>query len=428
MWAHWSQACVTTRFTDDSRNEPAMNDHPTTETTADAGNNRPADDQADARFGDDLGDIAVEPPGTVARPRLPLLLAALALLLSILALGSSAWLLAVSGSDPGEELATTAYVDRLAADIRGTEAATRSLQQRVDEFAAARNSGSSDLEEAERRFEQRLRSFEDIEGRVSGVESSFAALKGISTGVRDSWLLAEAEYYMQIANAQVQLAGNPELAALALGLADETLRAIPDPGLIEVRRALAEELQRLEAVDRPDVEGATLTLASLASVASDLPLGSQLQAGAAADVDAAPGPGLEGTDRALASLKNAISGIVTVRRSDEDVRPLMAPEAAYFLRANLSLQLQAARIGLLRGEQAIFQASLDDALAWLHEYYDVESAPVQSALLTISEIRNSVFTAALPDISNSLRLLRAYSAFRAATERTGDGRDAGQPQ
>jgi len=381
----------------------------------------------DASFGDDLGDIAVEKPSVPGRSRSALIATGIATLLSLVALVVSGLLLLRDAGD-AEQLATTDYVDRVAADLRAVDPALRDLQRRIDELAASQGATARERADADRQLEQRLAALEGVEGRVASLESSFAALRGISTGVRDAWLLAEAEYYMQIANAQLQLASNPELAESALELADGTLRAISDPGLIDVRRALADELQRLEAVERPDIEGATLTLASLATVVGGLPLKPELSSAAAGSGDTGPGPELEGTDRAIASLKDALGGLVTVRRSDETIRPLMAPEAAYFLRANLALQLQAARLGLLRGEQTIFRQSLDDALAWLREYYDVESAPVKSAILTITEIRNSAFTAALPDISGSLRLLREYSAFRSATERGAGDTDTGQPQ
>ncbi len=80
------------------------------------------------------------------------------------------------------------------------------------------------------------------------------------------------------------------------------------------------------------------------------------------------------------------------------------------MRANLALQLQAARLALLRGEEAIFERSLDDAAAWLTEYYDTKSTPVQSALQTIANIRGSALSVAIPDISESLRLLRQFNA------------------
>ena len=89
----------------------------------------------------------------------------------------------------------------------------------------------------------------------------------------------------------------------------------------------------------------------------------------------------------------------------------MTPEAEYFLRTNLTLQIQAARLALLRNEQAVFQQSLDDASAWLGLYYDRESAQVASALQTIAEIRDSMIAVTTPDISESLRLLRQYETL-----------------
>jgi uroporphyrin-3 C-methyltransferase len=91
--------------------------------------------------------------------------------------------------------------------------------------------------------------------------------------------------------------------------------------------------------------------------------------------------------------------------------PLLTPDAIYFLRTNLTLQLQAARLALLRGEQAVFQQSLDDAAAWLELYFDADSAQVGGALQTIAEIRAGVFDVAAPDISESLRLLRQFKTI-----------------
>lgn len=121
-------------------------------------------------------------------------------------------------------------------------------------------------------------------------------------------------------------------------------------------------------------------------------------------------------DRAMASLKNAVGGVVSVRRADEAMQPLIAPEAQYFLRANLALQLQAARLALLRGEEGIFRQSLNDADSWLDEYYDPGSTAVQSARETIAEIRDSVISVAMPDISRSLRLLRQFNLLAEADQ------------
>jgi uroporphyrin-3 C-methyltransferase len=247
------------------------------------------------------------------------------------------------------------------------------------------------------------------------------ALQGISTGARDNWWLAEAEYYMQIANAQLQLAGNPRLARLALKFADERIRALGNPGLTEVRRALAQELRALEAMEKPDIEGITMQLASLADSVESLPI--QENVTRTRDTDPAIGEDAGPLDRALASIKGIFTDMVSVRRTDEAVRPLLSPDARYFLRANLRLQMQTARLAMLRSERAVFEQSLEDAASWLREYFDTDSPAVESALATIEQARDDYVTAESPDISRSLALLRQYRSRAAPEAPAPDGRE-----
>ena len=314
----------------------------------------------------------------------------------------------------GESREDDAAIAAVTSSVRAVQDSVATVQQNVaamsDELAAR----DSEITAIERRFSDRLRQIESLPGRMAAIEGTVSSLQGISTGARDAWLLAEAEYYMQIANAQLQLAGNPHLASLALGLADERLLQMANPALTDVRRALALELRSLDIMEKPDTEGVTLTLASLAAVVDSLPLKHEVDL-SVDEGEAALDPELTGVDRALASMKSAIDSAITVRRVDETVQPLIAPESQYFLRANLALQLQAARLAMLRGEESVFRQSLDDAASWLTEYFDTESAAVRSSLQTITQIHGSAFSLATPDISESLRLLRQFTAFSDAT-------------
>ena len=301
-----------------------------------------------------------------------------------------------------------------------------SLQQRIDEFDMSlasldtkiadipRPDYSGDLDAVRRDVDEQIRLLNSLPARMSTIENSVASLAGISAGARETFLLAEGEYYLQIANAQLQLANNPHLATLAMGMADERITQLSDPALTDVRRAIADELAALEVMEKPDLEGATLTLASLASVVESLPLAGGLVDGERAvgeeNIDASA------ADRAWSSVKDAMSGLVKVTPPDQAKLALVTPDAEYFLRSNIALQLQAARLALLRGEQRIFEATLDDTSALLESYFDVESTQVQSAQQTIAEIRSSAVTTAMPDISASLRLLRQYRTLRENNE------------
>ncbi len=266
---------------------------------------------------------------------------------------------------------------------------------------------AGDVDGLERDLNDRMRQIDALPSRISDLEQSLATLQGISTGAKDTWLLGEAEYYMQLANAQLQLAGNPESAARALDMADERIAQLANPALTDVRRALADELAALEGMATPDIEGLSLTLASLARVVESLPLRpiERLEEEPTEGSDEEIGS----LDRAWNSVKQAASGLVKHRSTDQEIMPLISPDAEYFLRTNLTLQLQTARLSLLRGEQAIFEQSLDDANAWLALYFDPESAAVDGATRTISEIRDGMISTAPPDLSESLRLLRRFN-------------------
>ena len=337
----------------------------------------------------------------------------LAVLLSVIALIAalySAFETWTSGDESSAEQ-SLASIESLGRRVDRSGTALEELESRIGQITHP--DYSDDIAAVRQDVEEQLRLLNSLPARMSAIESSVASLAGISAGARETFLLAEAEYYLQIGNAQLQLANNPHLAALALSMADDRVTQLSDPALTAVRRAIADELAALAVMEKPDLEGATLTLASLARVVESLPL-----AGEAAEEDIAEAPESEqsGVGRAWASTKNAMSGLVRVTPPEQAKFALVAPNAEYFLRSNIALQLQSARLALLRGEQAIFEQTLDDTSALLDTWFDADSEQVAGAKLTISEIRKDVFTTSPPDISGSLRLLRQYLTVRESAE------------
>jgi uroporphyrin-3 C-methyltransferase len=328
----------------------------------------------------------------------------LAFLVSIIAFaaaGYTAW----QGWLTGRDTSASDNYARLENRLASSDASLAELEAKIAALDAEDPDIEATLSALRQELDERVRLLSSLPARMSTLEGSVASLAGVSEGARDAWILAESEYYMQIANAQLQLANNPHLAALALKMADERIVQLANPALTDVRRAISDELAALDVMEKPDIEGATLTLASLARVVDSLPL-----AAAAETDDETTGvdPELSGAGRAWASVKNAMSGLVKVTPPERAKLVQMSPDAEYFLRNNIALQLQSARLALLRGEQAIFEQSLDDTSALLNDYFDAGSTQVIGALATIAEIRGHVFSADVPDISESLRLLRQF--------------------
>jgi len=348
-------------------------------------------------------EVEVEDSEQAEQPKKGNGIAWLALLVSVIALAAVAytqvqtWL----ADDNSGEVDNVARIEGLDRRIDESNAALATLDSRLGQISHPDYGAEFDglrrhIDGLRRDTEDQLSLLNSLPSRMTTIEDSMASLAGISAGARQTFLLAEAEYYLQIANAQLQLANNPHLALLALGIADERVTQLSDPALTAVRRA-----------------SATLTLASLARVVESLPLASiASEDGSVLEDDTEQ----SGIDRAWDSVKDAMSGLVKVTPPDQAKLALVSPDAEYFLRNNLALQLQSARLALLRGEQVIFEQTLDDTSALLDSYFDTNSAQVASAQLTISEIRSSVFTATAPDISESLRLLRHYRTLSETVE------------
>jgi uroporphyrin-3 C-methyltransferase len=330
----------------------------------------------------------------------------LALFLSLLTLAAVGYMIVEDRRTRAVEEASGDSLQRLAGRVDESRESLSSVNESLEDLVSSDESLQSSIADLQSDVSSRADLLESLPGRMSNLENSVAAMQGASAGARDTWLLAEAEYYMQIANAQLQLGNNPRLAMLALEMADERVVQMADPALTDVRRALAGELAALEAMEKPDLEGATLTLASLARVVDSLPL--RTAGSSAGDAGDAPAEEQGAAARAWASAREAMSGLVKVTPPDEETRALLTPDATQLIRSNLALQLQAARLALLRGEQAIFEQSLDDADTLLMQYFDGGSAQVASVQETIAEIRDSMVAVTAPDISESLRLIRQF--------------------
>jgi len=131
-------------------------------------------------------------------------------------------------ADDSTEFASLASIDNLRQRADRTDAALAGLRSDIDQITHP--DYSADIAAVRRDVEERIALLDSLPSRVATIESSVASLAGISVGARETFLLAEAEFYLQIANAQLQLANNPHLASLALGMADERVAQLSDPG------------------------------------------------------------------------------------------------------------------------------------------------------------------------------------------------------
>lgn len=230
---------------------------------------------------------------------------------------------------------------------------------------------------------------------------------------RDERIMAEVEQVLTIASQQLQLAGNVKAALLALQTADSRLQQIDKPQVIQLRKIIARDLQKLQALPSVDIVGINLKLEALVDAADKIPLASErhprTQGNLAPDWDSSP------WRRLAQEIWQDIKTLVRIERVDHPETPLLPPEQAYFLRENYKMRLLAARIALLQHDEATYRNDLHTAELWLKRYFDVRDAAAQNALNLIKQLSADDISIQLPDISESLN---AATKFKLSLERS----------
>lgn len=248
---------------------------------------------------------------------------------------------------------------------------------------------------------------------VGALKDALAAVRERLGRDHSGWVLANAEYLLLIANHRLRLERDIGTAVAALQAADERLRATGDPALIDVREKIASEIAALKAVPRPDITGLALELTALGAQVDKLPLLTTYQPPPSHGEPA--GHRVQSWKQLPAAIWTDIKGLITVRRQEQVVRPMLPPKQQYFLRLNVRLQLAAARLALLQGDVTQLHAALTTARDWVGRYFDPKATATASLLSDLQRIEGVDIRPQLPDISASLDSLRAF--MRTAQQR-----------
>lgn len=223
------------------------------------------------------------------------------------------------------------------------------------------------------------------------------------------WRLAEVEFLLSVANHQLVLERDLDTALIALQDADRRLEAIGDPALIPVRKLIASETTKLNSVDVPDVTGMALRLSSLVDNIEKLPLVNRERVKTDLAVDDSM---VDNVSELMAKIMKDLKGVVSIRRSDQPIEPLLPPDEQHYLSQNLALKLEEARIALLHRDTATFRQNLTDTREWVQRYFDQNSAAVTTVFATMDDLQGVELKPELPDISGSLRELRRWLSLQ----------------
>lgn len=302
------------------------------------------------------------------------------------------------------------YVELAADDallLETLEDTRAGLRRQNDEVAALRSGLQANGDEIDALRED----LELLPAELRALGRRIEALQGGSLDAREIWLRERAEYYLVLAGTELALGNGVPSTIAALELADDVLRDIGDPDLLDVRTAIASELQDLRAVDVPDLAGLASEIGGLIRRVPDLPMRAAAPENFGAEEenldDIEPGLG-----RLWARTRGAVTSIVRIERQEEPVGPILTESERRIARRQLELELEIARAALIDARQADYRAALVAADAILDRDFARGVQSIVEARRLLGNLMQAELAPPLPDIGDSLTLLRAAPGAR----------------
>lgn len=151
---------------------------------------------------------------------------------------------------------------------RSNEALVQRLQQLESEGAAAAERGEQALRAARAETQKLADDLERLRQQRADLDQLYLDL----TRGRDEAALWEVERLVTVAAQELQVGGNLGTALAALQAADARLARIDRPQLVNLRRALSGDIERLRSAPAVDLTGLAVKLDQLAAAVDGWPL------------------------------------------------------------------------------------------------------------------------------------------------------------
>jgi uncharacterized protein HemX len=303
------------------------------------------------------------------------------------------------------------------------KSANDALAERLAQVEAEAAATASTAEQRARAAQAATAQLKDELDRVQNQRGELDQLYLDLTRGRDEAALMEVERLIAVAAQELQLTGNVATAIAALQAVDGRLARIDRPQLVNLRRALTRDLERLRSTPAVDVTGLALKLDQmiqgvdgLALIAEPARKGSDGKGGEAKSTAlpaAAPPTDDRWWPRARAWLREEFGDLVRIREVDTPEALLLNDAQQRLARQQLRLRLLNARQSLLMRNDKLYRADVTEAQALLARYFDGRQAPVAAASGQLKAMAQAPLSVEVPQITETLAALQNARGGRA---------------
>ncbi|NHB92266.1 uroporphyrinogen-III C-methyltransferase [Photorhabdus cinerea] len=277
-------------------------------------------------------------------------------------------------------------------------------QQRIEALFKEQAQASSKVATQAAQNEQLDRHLQELQAKISALSSSDVK----------SWLLAQADFLVKMAGRKLWNDQDVVTAAALLKNADASLAEMNDPSLIEIRRAITQDISELSAISQVDFDGIILRVNQLSNQVDNLRLADNTPDGSPMDEDnhQLTGTLSEWRQNLSKSWNSFMDNFITIRRRDTAAEPLLAPNQDIYLRENIRARLLIAAQAIPRHQGEVFKQSLETVSTWVRAYFNINDPNTKTFLEEIDSLSQQPISITVPDHLSSQPLLEKLMQTR----------------
>ncbi|AEX54109.1 uroporphyrinogen-III C-methyltransferase [Rahnella aquatilis] len=300
-----------------------------------------------------------------------------------------------------QSLAQAATDEALSEQLDALQKTQQQDKQQIADLLAQQQKSRQEADRQQASFGRQLNELQDKVASISGSDAK-------------TWLLAQADYLVKLAGRKLWSDQDVTTAAALLKSADASLADMNDPSLIDVRRALNEDVGSLSAVTQVDFDGIILKLNQLSNQVDNLRLADNDTDDSPMDNDSSSLSSslTEWRQNLTKSWHNFMDDFITIRRRDSSAEPLLAPNQDVYLRENIRSRLLIAAQAVPRHQDEVYKQSLESVSTWVRAYFDTSDPSTKAFLEELDNLSQQSVSMDVPDELKSQPMLEKLMQTR----------------
>jgi len=203
------------------------------------------------------------------------------------------------------------------------------------------------------------------------------------------WILSEIEYLINLSSRKLWLEHDITTTIALLKAADQRVIEMRDPSLNPLRRALLEDINKIEILPEHDIDRTILKISSLGRRIDKLVISAlEVPTVSVEETEVLTNNVSDWKSNLKKSWNAFVNRIVVITHREKGVEALLSPKQAWFLKENVNNNLVKAEFAIYREQQATYDFALNNVLALLDQYFDMSDKANQdfrAAIVTLSE-------------------------------------------